>query len=300
MAAGEDKLVGFLVGKVMRSGGGKADPKIVDRLVQRADESVTAFRGRSCSTATACFVDPEPHSVVSPAHGARAARPPCNWGRHRALHRFRIPPHPSGLGPARPTSRAGSVLAPARSSRLFADSFRRAVCIDFGDAVDTLAASERRAVPRWWRRRVPACGLNLTLNSAGLAHRFSASVAGDEVSNGKPAPDVWPPCRPPARYRPGELRRHRGLPRSARNRQWRLMRTIEIVRRAQDRYVITAAGCGSGRRCVRGMCSGFEFPVVGTRQRAMGNEQWAITGPRVSCVSSPRFASGVPEGEEWN
>ena len=34
VAAGEDKLVGFLVGKVMRSGGGKADPKIVDRLVR--------------------------------------------------------------------------------------------------------------------------------------------------------------------------------------------------------------------------------------------------------------------------
>ena len=34
IAAGEDKLIGFLVGKVMRAGGGKADPKAVDRLVR--------------------------------------------------------------------------------------------------------------------------------------------------------------------------------------------------------------------------------------------------------------------------
>lgn len=34
VAAGEEKLVGFLVGKVMRTGGGKADPKVVDRLVR--------------------------------------------------------------------------------------------------------------------------------------------------------------------------------------------------------------------------------------------------------------------------
>jgi aspartyl-tRNA(Asn)/glutamyl-tRNA(Gln) amidotransferase subunit B len=34
VAAGEDKLIGFLVGMVMRAGGGKADPKVVDRLVR--------------------------------------------------------------------------------------------------------------------------------------------------------------------------------------------------------------------------------------------------------------------------
>jgi aspartyl-tRNA(Asn)/glutamyl-tRNA(Gln) amidotransferase subunit B len=34
IATGEDKLIGFLVGKVMRAGGGKADPKAVDRLVR--------------------------------------------------------------------------------------------------------------------------------------------------------------------------------------------------------------------------------------------------------------------------
>ena len=34
IAAGEEKLIGFLVGKVMRAGGGKADPKVVDRLVR--------------------------------------------------------------------------------------------------------------------------------------------------------------------------------------------------------------------------------------------------------------------------
>jgi len=34
VAAGEEKLIGFLVGQVMRAGGGKADPKVVDRLVR--------------------------------------------------------------------------------------------------------------------------------------------------------------------------------------------------------------------------------------------------------------------------
>ncbi len=34
IVAGEEKLIGFLVGKVMRAGGGKADPKVVDRLVR--------------------------------------------------------------------------------------------------------------------------------------------------------------------------------------------------------------------------------------------------------------------------
>jgi aspartyl-tRNA(Asn)/glutamyl-tRNA(Gln) amidotransferase subunit B len=34
VGAGEEKLVGFLVGQVMRAGQGKADPKVVDRLVR--------------------------------------------------------------------------------------------------------------------------------------------------------------------------------------------------------------------------------------------------------------------------
>jgi aspartyl-tRNA(Asn)/glutamyl-tRNA(Gln) amidotransferase subunit B len=34
VVAGEEKLVGFLVGQVMRAGGGKVDPKVVDRLVR--------------------------------------------------------------------------------------------------------------------------------------------------------------------------------------------------------------------------------------------------------------------------
>lgn len=34
IAGGEEKLIGFLVGKVMRAGGGKADPKVVDRLIR--------------------------------------------------------------------------------------------------------------------------------------------------------------------------------------------------------------------------------------------------------------------------
>ncbi len=34
VASGEDKLIGFLVGQVMRAGKGKADPKVVDRLVR--------------------------------------------------------------------------------------------------------------------------------------------------------------------------------------------------------------------------------------------------------------------------
>ena len=33
-AAGEEKVIGFLVGQVMRAGKGKADPKVVDRLVR--------------------------------------------------------------------------------------------------------------------------------------------------------------------------------------------------------------------------------------------------------------------------
>jgi len=34
VAAGEEKLLGFLVGQVMRAGKGKTDPKVVDRLVR--------------------------------------------------------------------------------------------------------------------------------------------------------------------------------------------------------------------------------------------------------------------------
>ncbi len=34
VAGGEDKLVGFLVGQVMRASGGKADPRVVDRLIR--------------------------------------------------------------------------------------------------------------------------------------------------------------------------------------------------------------------------------------------------------------------------
>jgi aspartyl-tRNA(Asn)/glutamyl-tRNA(Gln) amidotransferase subunit B len=35
LAAGEDRLLGFLVGKVMRSTGGRADPKLVSSLIRK-------------------------------------------------------------------------------------------------------------------------------------------------------------------------------------------------------------------------------------------------------------------------
>ena len=84
--------------------------------------------------------------------------------------------------------------------------------------------------------------LNLTLNSAGLAHRFSASVAGDEVSNGKPAPDVYLRAAHLLGIDPVALRRHRGLPDRAQSAVAAGMRTIGIVRRAQDRGTLMAAG----------------------------------------------------------
>jgi HAD superfamily hydrolase (TIGR01509 family) len=59
------------------------------------------------------------------------------------------------------------------------------------DAAAALAALAEAGVPQGVATSSPRSRLDLTLRAAGLGRVFAATAAGDEVANGKPAPDVY-------------------------------------------------------------------------------------------------------------
>ena len=61
----------------------------------------------------------------------------------------------------------------------------------FPDALETVAALRAAGVAVAVASSSPRARLDRTLRRAGLADAFAASVAGDEVEHGKPAPDMF-------------------------------------------------------------------------------------------------------------
>lgn len=134
------------------------------------------------------LVDSEPHSVAAwlavlrhlghPAGAAQLER--CTGlgfiPTRRALTDLGPLPPPEELWPA--------VLAALE------ESFRHRLVV-FDDALGVLAACERSGVPVAVASASPRERLDLTLAVAGLSGRFPVSVGGDEVPEGKPAPDVY-------------------------------------------------------------------------------------------------------------
>lgn len=185
------------------------------------------------------LVDSEPHSVVSwltvlrrlghPATAADIDRCVGLGFLHTRLALAVLGPLPEP-----------EVLSFALHEAL-AESFRSGLQ-RFSDAIDALGVCERAGVPVAVASASARSRLDLTLQSADLAHRFAASVAGDEVSHGKPAPDVY--LR--AAHLLGVDAKHciaiEDSPIGAQSAVAAGMRTIGIVRRPQDWSALEAAG----------------------------------------------------------
>lgn len=91
----------------------------------------------------------------------------------------------SGLGPIPPPDETWPMLIDALRAS-FETGLRR-----FDDAVEAVEELALRGVPLGLASASPRERLELTLEFAGLGGRFHVTVAGDEVANGKPAPDVY-------------------------------------------------------------------------------------------------------------
>ena len=61
----------------------------------------------------------------------------------------------------------------------------------FPDGIDALRACEQAGIPVAVASASPRERLDLTLRAGGLDGRFAVSVSGDDVADGKPAPDCY-------------------------------------------------------------------------------------------------------------
>ena len=82
----------------------------------------------------------------------------------------------------------------------------------FEDAVTAARELRSRGVPVGVASSSPRERLHRTLRRAGLLDAFDVVVAGDEVANGKPAPDMFLLAASSARRGAGGVRRDRGQP----------------------------------------------------------------------------------------
>ncbi|MFH1330863.1 MAG: HAD family phosphatase [Actinomycetota bacterium] len=137
------------------------------------------------------LVDSEPHSAVAwmaalKRYGHRATAADvavCTGLGYAATYA-----HLAALGPAvrlpSPEDLAPEVLA------ALAASFDRGLLV-FPDAAGCVTALAFQGVPLAVASSSRRDRLDLTLGRSGLARYFQATVAGDEVTRGKPAPDVY-------------------------------------------------------------------------------------------------------------
>ena len=77
-----------------------------------------------------------------------------------------------------------------------------------------------RGVPVGVASSSPRERLHRTLRRAGLLDAFDVTVAGDEVANGKPAPDMFLLAAERLGVAPGGVHRHRGQPAGRAARVW--------------------------------------------------------------------------------
>lgn len=154
----------------------------------------------------------------------------------------------TGLGFA-PTYEALSILGPLPPREvLWPDvlgelehSFRSGLEV-FTDAAAVIDRCAGANVPVAVASASPRSRLDLTLGSAGLAHRFAVSVAGDEVVNGKPAPDVYLAAAAGLRVRPDECVAVEDTPTGAAAALAAGMSVVAVARREADRRDLAATG----------------------------------------------------------
>lgn len=134
------------------------------------------------------LVDSEPHSVVAWLDILRSLGHPAGEADIAAC---------TGLGYS-PTHDALSELAPLpakdevwpRLLEALGRSFGTGLRI-FPDGIEALAACEKAGIPVAVASASPRSRLDLTLRAGGLERRFAISVSGDDVAQGKPAPDCY-------------------------------------------------------------------------------------------------------------
>ncbi len=185
------------------------------------------------------LVDSEPHSVVSWLTVlGRLGHPATAADIDRCVGLGFLPTREALalLGPLPEPE----VLAPALHESL-AESFRNGLR-RFPDAIEALAACERARLPLAVASASARSRLDLTLKSADLAHRFAVSVAGDEVTHGKPAPDVYLRAAHFLGIDPKHCIAIEDSPIGAQSAVTAGMRTIGVARRAHDRDALLAAG----------------------------------------------------------
>jgi beta-phosphoglucomutase-like phosphatase (HAD superfamily) len=93
--------------------------------------------------------------------------------------------HLADLGPLPPAEELWPLLMDALRA-----SFEEGL-LTFDDAIGAVEELSLRGVPLGVASASPRERLDLTLQFAGISGRFNVTVAGDEVVNGKPAPDVY-------------------------------------------------------------------------------------------------------------
>ncbi len=185
------------------------------------------------------LVDSEPHSVASwLVVLARLGHPATAADIERCV----------GLG-YRPTRDALTTIAPLPAPdelwpeliAALADSYRTGLH-RYEDALATLGECERFGVPVAVASASPRQRLDLTLTASGLTGAFAVSVAGDEVANAKPAPDVYLRSAELLGIEPRHCTAVEDTPIGARAALAAGMATVAVVRAHGDRAALRATG----------------------------------------------------------
>ena len=134
------------------------------------------------------LVDSEPHSVAAWLDVLGGLGHPASEAEIAAC---------TGLGFS-PTHDALSLTAPLPPKDEVWPLLLEALATSFGtglrifpDGIAALSACEGAGVPVAVASASPRSRLDLTLRAGGLDRRFAVSVSGDEVAQGKPAPDCY-------------------------------------------------------------------------------------------------------------
>lgn len=112
----------------------------------------------------------------------------------------------------------------------------------FPDGIATLEACEGAGIPVAVATASPRSRLEVTLRAGGLDGRFAVSVSGDEVPNGKPAPDCYLLAAARLGVDPGECVAIEDSGPGAVAAIVAGMRTIAVVRDMSDRDELAASG----------------------------------------------------------
>lgn len=188
------------------------------------------------------LVDSEPHSVaawmaVLPRYGSPAG--PSDVAACTGLGFGPTFTHLASLGSAVPYPPAAELWGELLAA--LEESFAGGLLV-FQDALGAVRAAGEAGVPQAVATTSPRARLDATLRAAGLTGFFGATAAGDEVREGKPAPDVYLLAAARLGVTPGECVAVEDTGFGVRAARAAGMRTFGIVREERERSAMAAAG----------------------------------------------------------